>query len=95
MKPTKPFLNCSNSCHTEIEESEKHTATTFTGDTTLPLLTRTSPLIEEWLMRGEQTIEFYLPLSSTAVLERKKEMLYVPMDSKNNLTLDVLADSKA
>ena len=93
-KRTKPFFSCSNSCHNEIHESEKHTTTTSTGDTTLPPLTRTSPLIEEWLVRDEQTNELYLPISSTTVLERKKEMLYVPLDSKNNLTLDVLADSK-
>ena len=29
-----------------------------------------------------------MPLSSTIVLKRKKEMLFVPLDFKNGLTLD-------
>ena len=36
--------------------------------------------IEEGLLRQETTNEFYMPLSSTIVLKRKKEMLYVPLD---------------
>ena len=46
-------------------------------------------------MRDEQTNEVYLPLTSTVVLERKQEMLYVSLDFENNLTVDSLVDSGA
>ena len=36
-----------------------------------------------------------MPLSSTIVLKRKKEMLYVPLDFENGLTIDTLVDSGA
>ena len=51
--------------------------------------------LEERLVRDETTNEFYMPLSSTIVLKRKKEMLYVPLDLKNALTIDALVDSGA
>ena len=46
-------------------------------------------------MRDDITNELYLPLSSTIVLKRKKEMLHVPLDFKNSLTIDALVDSGA
>ena len=46
-------------------------------------------------MRGDITNELYMPLSSTFVLKRKKEMLYVPLDLENGLTIDALVDSEA
>ena len=46
-------------------------------------------------MRDEQTNEVYLPLTSTVVLKRKHEMLYVPLDFENILTVDALVDSGA
>ena len=36
-----------------------------------------------------------MPLSSTIVLKRKKELLYVPLDFENGLTIDALVDSGA
>ena len=36
-----------------------------------------------------------MPLSSTIVLKRKKEMLYVPLDFKNSSTIEALVDSGA
>ena len=36
-----------------------------------------------------------MPLSSTIVLKRKKEMLNVPLDFENGLTIDALVDSGA
>ena len=51
--------------------------------------------IEERLVRDEITNELYMPLSSTIVLKRKKEMLYVPLDFKNGLTIDAVVDSGA
>ena len=44
-------------------------------------------------LRDEQTNEVYLPLTSTVVLKRKQEMLYVPLDFEKNLTVDALVDS--
>ena len=46
-------------------------------------------------MRDEQTNEVYLPLTSTVVLKRRQETLYVPLDFENNLTVDALVDSGA
>ena len=69
--------------------------TTPNGDTTTPPLTTATPIIEEGLVRDEQTNEVYLPLTSTVVLKRKQEMLYVPQDFENNLTVDALVDSGA
>ena len=67
--------------------------TTLIGDTTTSPLTTATPLIEEGLVRDEQTNEVYLPLTSTVVLKRKQEMLYVPLDFDNNLTVDAPVDS--
>ena len=46
-------------------------------------------------MRDDITNELYMPLSSTIVLKRKKEMQYVPLDFKSGLTIDALVDSGA
>ena len=46
-------------------------------------------------MRDEQINEVYLPLTSTVVLKRKQEMLYVPLNFEDNLTVDALVDSRA
>ena len=46
-------------------------------------------------MRDEQTNEVYLPLTSTVVLKRKQEMLFVPLDFENYFTVDALVDSRA
>ena len=46
-------------------------------------------------MRDHITNELYMLLSSTIVLKRKKEILYVPLDFKNGLTIDALVDSGA
>ena len=44
-------------------------------------------------MRDEQTTEVYLPLNSTVVRKLKHEMLYVPLDFGNILTVAALVDS--
>ena len=90
-----PFLNCSKNCPTDIQSAEQHVTTTLTNCTTIPPLTTKSPLIEEVFARDEQTNEVYLPLTSTVVLKRKQEMLYVPQDFENNLTVDALVNSRA
>ena len=90
-----PFLNCSRNSSTDIQNTEQHAETTLDGDTTTPPLTTATPLIEEGLVRDEQTNEVYLSLTSTVVLKPKQHMLYVPLDFENNLTVDDLVDSRA
>ena len=51
--------------------------------------------IEKRLVRDDSTNELYMPLSSTIVLKRKKEMLYVLLDFENGLTIDAFLDSGA
>ena len=89
------FHNCSKKSSTDNQNTEQHVVTNLKGDTTTPPLTTATPLLEEGLVRDEQTNEVYLPLISTVVLKRKQELLYVPLDFENNLTLDVLVDSSA
>ena len=90
-----PFLDFSKNSSTKTQNTEQHIVTTPNGDTITPPLTTTTPLIEGGLVRDEQTNEVYLPLTSTVVLKRKQEMLYVPLDFENNLTVDALVDSRA
>ena len=89
------FLDCSNNYSTSTQNTEQHVVTTPNGDTTTPPLTTAIPLIEEGLVRDEQTNEVYLPLISTVVLKRKQEKINVPLDFENNLTVDALLDSIA
>ena len=88
-----PFVTCSKSSSTDNQNIEQHVVTTLNGDTATPPLTTATPLIEEGLVRDEQTNEVYLPLTSTVVLMRKQEMLYVPLDFEKNLKVDALLDS--
>ena len=90
-----PFLDCSKNSSTNSQNTEQHVVTTLNGATTTPPLTTATPLIEEGLVRDEPTKEIYLPLTSTVVLKRKQEMLYVPLVFENNLTVDALVDSGA
>ena len=69
--------------------------TTLNRDTTTPPLTTATPLIEEGLVRDEQTNDVYLPSTSTVVLKRKQEMLYLPLDFEDNITVDALVDAGA
>ena len=69
--------------------------TTADGDSSKSPLASTTPHIEDRLVRDEQTNETYLPLSSTVVLKRKVELLYVPLVFDNNVTIEALVDSRA
>ena len=89
-----PFLDCSKNS-TNTQNAEQHVVTTPSRDITTSTLTTATPLIEEGLVRDEQTIEIYLPLTSTVILKRKQEMLYVPLDFEKNLTVVALVDSGA
>ena len=48
-----PFLNCSKNSATDIQNSKQHVMTTRTGDTTIPPLNTTSPVIQEELVRDD------------------------------------------
>ena len=93
-KELVPFLGCPRKS-TNTQKAHQHVVTTPNGDTTASPLTVAAPLIEEGLVRNERTNELYLPLTSTVVLKRKQEMLYVPLDFENILTVDALMDSGA
>ena len=90
-----PLLDCSKNSSLNTQNTEQHIVTTPNGLTTTPLLTTATPLIEEGLVRDEQTNEVYFPLTSTVILKRKQERLYVPLDFENKLTVDALVDSRA
>ena len=89
------FLNCSKNSSTDIQNTEQHVTTNLNGDTTTPPLTTATPLIGGGLVRDEQTNEIDLPLTSTVVVKRKQQMLHVPLDFENILTVDALVDSRA
>ena len=89
------FPSCSKDSSTDSQNAEQHITTTPDKERTTPPLTTATPLIEERLVRDEQTNELYLPLTSTVVLKREQEMLYVPLDFENNHTVDALVDSGA
>ena len=65
------------------------------GEDNISLLKLTTSQIEEQLVKDDITNELYFPLSSTIVPQPKKEMLYVPLDFENGLTIDALVDSRA
>ena len=89
------MLNNSWKGQPEIHETDNDWTDITIGDDSIPLMTKTAPQIEEKLVRNENMNELHLPFSSTMVLKRKKEMLYIPLDFKNNLMIDVLVDSGA
>ena len=89
------FLSCSKDSSTDSQNAEQHITTTPNKEMITPPLTTATPLIEEGPVTNEQTNELYLPLTSTVVLKRKQEMLYVPLDFENNHTVDALVDSRA
>ena len=62
------------------------------GDDNISPPENTISQIQEQLMRNDITNELYMPFSSTIVLKRKKEMLYVPLDFENGLTIDAFVD---
>ena len=85
--------NDSNKQQNEIQRKEVGLITYGNGDDNISLPEITTSQIQEQFARDDITNELYMPLSSTIVLKRKKEMLYVPLDFKNDLTIDALVDS--
>ena len=90
-----PFLDFSKNSSTNTQNTEQHVVTTPNGDTTTPPLTTATPLNGEGLVPDERTSEVYLTLTSTVVLKRKHEMLYVPLDFEIILTVESPVDSGA
>ena len=87
--------NDSNKQQNEIQRNEIGLTTYGNGDDNISPPEITTSQIQEQLVRDDITNELYMPLSSTIVLKRKKEMLYVPLDYENGLTIDALVDSRA
>ena len=90
-----PSLNDSKKPNSESQRNEIDMLTCDNGDDNISPPIITISQIEERLVRYETTNELNMPLSSTIVLKRKKEMLYVPLDFENGLTIDALVDSGA
>ena len=88
-------LNEAQKPNSEIQRNEIDMMTCDNGDDNIFPPAITNSQIEERFVRDETTNERYMPLSSTIVLKRKKEMLYVPLDFENGLTIDALVDSGA
>ena len=88
-------LNDSKEPQFEIQRHEMNITANDNGNDNIPPYKKTTSQNEEQLVRDDITNELYLPLSSTIVLKRKNEMLYLPLDFKNGLTIDVLVDSGA
>ena len=76
----------------EIQGNETDMTTCDNGDDNISSPEFTTSQIEERLVRDDITNELYMPLSSTIVLNRKKDMLYVPLDFENGLTIDAIVD---
>ena len=87
--------NDPNKQQNEIQRNEIGLITYGNGDDTISPPEITTSQTEEQLVRDDITNELYMQLSSTIVLKRKKEMLYVPLDFENGLTIDALVDSGA
>ena len=88
-------LDDSNKQQNEIQQNQAGLTAYVNGDDNILPPEITTSHIREQLVRDENTNELYMPLSSTIVLKRKKEMFYVPLDFENGLTIDAFVDSGA
>ena len=88
-------LNDSKKPKSGIQRHEMNITAKDHGDDNVFPPKITNSQIEEQLVRVDITNQLYMTLSSTIVLKRKKEMLYVPLDFENGLTIDALVDSAA
>ena len=93
--PPVMSLNDSKKPSSEIQRYEADMTTCDSGDSNISPPPITFSQIKERLVRDDSTNELYMPLSSTIVLKRKKEMLYIPLDFENGLTIDALVDAGA
>ena len=93
--PLVPSLIDSKKPSSALQTYETDMTTCGSGDSNISPPPITISQFEERLVRDDSTNELYMPLSSTIVLKRKKEMLYVPLDFENGLTIDAFVDSGA
>ena len=87
--------NDSNKQQNEIQRKEIGLITYGNADDTISPPEITTSQIQKQLVKDDITNELYMPLSSTIVLKRKKEMLYVTLDFEKGLTIDAFVDSGA
>ena len=87
--------NDSKKQQNEIQRNEIGLTTYGNGDDNISPPKITTSLIQEQLKRDDITYGLYMPLSSTIVLKRKKEMLYAPLDFENGVTINALVDPGA
>ena len=88
-------LNDSKKSQSGIQRHEMNMTANDNGDDHIfPPKTKNS-LIEAQLVRDDIVNELYMPLSSTIFRKRKKEMVYVPLDSEQCITIDALVYSRA
>ena len=85
--------NDSKKQQNEIQRNEMGLTTHGNGDDNISPPKITTSQIQDQLVGNDITNELYMPLSPIFVLKRKKEMLYVPLDFENDLTIDALVDS--
>ena len=93
--PLVPSLNDFKKPSSEIQRYETDMTTCDSGDSNISPPPITISQIEERIVRDDSTTEPYMPLSSTIVLKRKNEMLYVPLDFENGLKIDAFVNSGA
>ena len=84
--------NDSKKQQNEIQRDETDLTTFGNADDNIIPPEITTSQIEERFLRDDITNELYMPLSSTIVLKRKKEMLYVHLDFENGSTIDAFVD---
>ena len=87
--------NDSKKQQNEIQRNETDMTTYDNGDDNISPPELATSQIEERLVGDDITNDIYKLLTSTIVLKRKKEVLYVPLDFKNGLAIDALVDSGA
>ena len=93
--PLVPSLNESKKPSSKVQRYDTDMTACDSGDSNISPPPITIWQIEERLVSDDSTNELYMPLSSTIVLKRKKEMLYVRLDFENGLTIDAFVDSGA
>ena len=92
--PVKCIIDRRKQQH-EIQRNEIEMTTSDSGDDNISPPKITTSQVEEHLVRDDITNELLMPLSSTIVLKRKKEKLYVLLDFENGSKIIALVESGA
>ena len=85
--------NDSKKQQTETQRNETDMTANESGDDNISPPKIITSQVDERLVRDDITNELYMPVSSTILLKRKKEMLYVHLEFENGLTIAALVDS--